>query len=178
MMNGGRIVHRSTFTGIMAVLAFVVPVGAQETPQRGCDTAQHRQFDFWIGEWDVINRAGERAGRNRITAEMGGCVLREQWEGAGGLTGSSLNIYDAAAGRWHQTWVDSGGTLLLLDGALQSEGVMVLEGERPAAEGGTAKHRITWTRQGPDSVRQLWEVRGGDSPSWQIIFDGSYRRIE
>jgi hypothetical protein len=173
-----RVLRITPVPALIAVLGCAVPLSAQEGAQRGCSAPQHRQFDFWVGEWDVVNAAGQPAGRNRITSELGGCVLREQWAGAGGSHGSSFNIYDAAADRWHQTWVDDNGLLLLLDGVVQADGSMVMEGERPARGGGTARHRITWTPRNAATVRQLWEVSSDDGSTWSVVFDGTYHRIE
>jgi hypothetical protein len=168
--------HRiSSVSAVIAVLACGPPLWAQAGAQQGCTAVQHREFDFWVGEWEVVDSAGQPAGRNRITSELDGCVLREEWAGARGGFGSSLNVYHAAAGRWHQSWVDTGGMLLMLDGGLRADGAMVMEGERPGRDGGTVRHRITWTPQGPDKVRQLWEVTD-DGQSWRVAFDGMYRR--
>jgi len=101
--------------------------------------------------------------------------LQENWQGsgAGGISGSSFNIYDRDTRRWHQSWVDANGTLLLLDGGLV-DGSMVMSGSRPTRDGGSALHRITWTPNDDGSVRQLWEssLDGGDS--WSVLFDGLY----
>lgn len=72
-------------------------------------------------------------------------------------------------------WVDASGTLLLLDGGLRSDGVMVMEGDRPGQNGAPVRNRITWTRESTDRVRQLWEV-SEDGTSWRVIFNGLYRR--
>lgn len=165
--------HLAALLGIVLV---TTPAHAQQTPQPACDAQEHRQFDFWIGEWEVVDTAGNPAGRNRITRELNGCVLREEWTGAGGGSGSSFNMYDAATGNWHQTWVDSSGTLLLLNGGLRSDGVMVMGGERPGSDGATVRNRITWTRESADTVRQVWEV-SEDGTTWRVIFNGLYRRV-
>ena len=144
-----------------------------------CAAPEHRQFDFWLGDWDVMSD-GKPAGTNRVVSIQGGCVLQENWQGAGagGISGTSFNIYDRAAQRWHQTWVDAGGTLLQLDGGLV-DGVMVLGGTRPAPNGiGTAQHRISWTPNEDGSVRQLWEASQDNGSTWQVIFDGLYQRAE
>ena len=90
-----------------------------QTPAPSCTAAQHRQFDFWIGEWDVLNPKGKLVGRNSITRVYGNCVIREDYKGGQGYTGGSFNIYDASRDRWHQTWVDNGGLLLELDGGFR-----------------------------------------------------------
>ena len=94
-------------------------------PRPPCATPEHRQFDFWLGTWDVHTPDGKRAGANTIRLTLGGCVLQENWQGAGGHSGTSYNIYDAPRQRWHQTWVDDEGQLLQLDGTYV-DGKMVL----------------------------------------------------
>lgn len=134
-----------------------------------------RDFDFWVGEWDVFGPGDRQVGTNSITRLLDGGALAEHWRGAGGVEGHSLNSYDAGTDRWHQTWVDSTGGLLLLDGGLV-EGAMVLEGTVAATDGGEPqRQRITWTRE-PDGVRQHWESSDDDGATWQTAFDGRYRR--
>ncbi|MDX1381572.1 MAG: hypothetical protein R3233_10645 [Xanthomonadales bacterium] len=166
------------------LLALLIPLGlaAQEAAEpppspASCSAPEYRQFDFWVGDWNVTS--GElAAGTNSIRRVHGGCALEENWQGAGdgGVSGSSFNIYDRATGRWHQTWVDGNGTLLLLDGGLV-DGSMVLSGQRPAGEsGGPTLHRITWTPNEDGTVRQLWEASQDDGGSWSVLFDGLYAK--
>lgn len=86
------------------------------------------------------------------------------------MTGTSFNLYDAATKRWHQTWVDSAGSLLQLDGNLQ-DGRMVLA-SAPAAQ----VNRITWTPLPDGRVRQLWEASADSGATWKTVFDGYYER--
>jgi Protein of unknown function (DUF1579) len=138
-----------------------------------CPLPEQRQFDFWIGEWDVY--AGEKlVGRNRIEAVHGGCALREQYATERGYSGESLNTYDARRKLWHQTWVDSGGLLLQLDGGWR-EGQMVLEGAGFDAKGQPQRQRISWTPNADGTVRQVWQVQQPDG-NWQTAFDGLYRK--
>lgn len=166
-----------------AALMFAATAGAQETgaaaqePAGPCETPEHRQFDFWVGEWIVMT--GEQvAGTNSVRLLHGGCVLQENWQGTGegGVSGSSFNIYDRSSGRWHQTWVDASGTLLLLDGGMV-DGVMELSGKRATPAGaGTALHRIRWTPNEDGTVRQLWEASSDAGANWGTLFDGLYTR--
>lgn len=139
-----------------------------------CDGSAHRQFDFWLGEWNVRTPDGNLVGVNSITGESGGCVLHERYSTGRGYSGESLNIYDAARKVWHQTWVDTSGTLLLLEGGLR-RGSMVLEGQTVGANGQVTRHRITWTPGADGSVRQYWESTDGDG-QWRTAFDGFYTR--
>lgn len=45
---------------------------------------------------------------------------------------------------WHQTWVDSNGLLLLVDGGLEGDGRMVLRGAGLSADGSAIDHEIAW----------------------------------
>lgn len=132
-------------------------------------------FDFWVGEWEVSGPDGTAYGRNSVTAPFGTGTLAEHWRGSGQVEGHSLNAYDAARGCWHQTWVDSGGSVLLLDGGLV-EGAMVLEGVAPGESEDLVRHRITWTPSA-DGVRQHWETSADDGATWTTAFDGRYRRL-
>ena len=139
-----------------------------------CEAPEYRQFDFWVGEWDVHGAAGKMAGSNHIEREYGGCVLHERYTTPGGYIGESLNTWDAGRGVWHQTWVDNAGTLLLLEGGLR-DGNMVLEGRTIGADGQAKRHRITWTPNPDGSVRQLWESTDA-AGAWMTVFDGLYTR--
>ena len=157
-----------------AFVPFAAPAAA--APQRGCTTAQDRQFDFWAGHWNVTdNVTGKPAGTNDVTREYGGCVLQEHWKGAGGDDGSSFNHYDAARKVWHQTWVDNGGGILYLDGGLKN-GSMVLAGKRRGRNGTWVTDRITYTPRPDGSVRQWWQVTRDGGATWKTVFDGIYRK--
>ena len=159
--------------------AAAVPVighaAARPDAKPPCATAEHRQFDFWVGRWEVHTPDGKRAGANTIRQLLGGCVLQETWHGAGGHNGTSYNIYDASRHRWHQTWVDDDGLLLQLDGALV-DGRMVLSGETVDSTGHMVKQRITWERMDGGKVRQRWDS-SPDGVKWQVLFEGIYSPV-
>ncbi len=149
---------------------------AAQTPAaalpKPCSAPEYRQFDFWLGEWNVAD-AGKHAGVNRITPLLGGCAVREEWKGASGLTGTSLNMWDSAKKRWTQTWVDDKGNVLFLVGGLQGP-KMILEGDKPDGKGGTVTSRITWTPLPSKGVRQVWETSKDGGKTWEMAFDGDY----
>ena len=141
-----------------------------------CSGAEHRAFDFWLGDWQVHKPDGKLAGRNRITREYDGCVIHEHYTTEHGYSGESLNIYDASRKVWHQTWVDNSGLLLTLEGGVQA-GAMVLQGQTVGQDGKIAKQRITWTPNADGSVRQLWEATNARG-EWTTSFDGRYTRSD
>jgi hypothetical protein len=139
-----------------------------------CSAPEHRQFDFWIGEWDVSTPDGKLAGVNLITREHGGCLLREQWRGEGGMTGTSLNGYSGSRRQWHQTWMDNAGTVLLIDGAY-ADGRMVMTGTMTDRQGKPVRNRISWEPRADGTVRQVWEI-AREGEDWKVVFDGRYVR--
>jgi hypothetical protein len=148
---------------------------AQPPATPSCVIPEYRQFDFWVGEWDVtITGTEKQAGTNSIRRILSGCVLHESWASASGFRGESFNIWDASRKVWHQTWVDHQGGLLIVEGGLK-DGRMVLEGEQLQPSGKPARQRITYTPNRDGTVRQHWEA-SGDGKTWTTVFDGTYTR--
>jgi hypothetical protein len=149
--------------------------GASSVP---CSAPEQSQFDFWVGDWKVTDPSGQVHGTNHIGKILGGCVVQENWTGAKGMTGQSYNLYSEDRGVWHQTWVDSNGGLLLLDGGIE-DGLMVLRGETPAKDGdGTVQHEISWQLMDSGQVRQIWRMSRDGGETWTDAFVGIYTKHE
>ncbi|MDN3640505.1 hypothetical protein QWY82_17040 [Simiduia curdlanivorans] len=161
------------------LLATALVCNALNTQAAPCEGEAFRQFDFWLGHWNVYTPNGTLAGTNNITRSYGGCVVQEHYETVKGYTGESLNIYDAGRERWHQTWVDNQGTLLLLEGGMVEggmvEGSMILAGQTQSANGVITQHRISWTANADGSVHQHWQSTDKEG-QWQTAFMGRYTR--
>lgn len=152
-----------------------------------CTAPEHRQFDFWVGEWDVVpNNAGatgatgaaRKPAVNIIEKAHKGCVIVENWDDGIGGTGQSFNVYDRAKKRWQQTWVDSNGGLHEYWGELR-DGNMVYIGEVPLPPAsrfqGRRTVRLTFFPLGPDKVRQFSESLNVDG-TWSVNYDLIYTR--
>lgn len=170
---------------LAVILLFTAAPGAAQQPANQqskrpapCMSEQHRQFDFWVGEWNVTDADGKTVGHSNIDARLNGCVIHEHWQGVGS-EGESFNIYNAGSGQWEQYWVDNGGNRLYLKGRLV-DGRMVLSGEQDKPDPQTGivqRERITWTPNADGSVRQLWETSKDDGKTWAVSFDGLYRSV-
>jgi hypothetical protein len=174
-----RNVRASSLSLVALAYSAAAPALSQAQPPAApgpCAAPEHRQFDFWVGDWEVRTPEGKLAGHNTITRTLGGCVLQENWHGARGHHGTSYNIYDASRRRWHQTWVDDEGLLLQLDGAY-ADGRMVLSGETVDSAGRPVKQRITWERMDGGRVRQRWDS-SSDGVTWETQFEGIYKPIK
>ncbi len=109
--------------------------GAGSSPERhGCADTRYRQFDFWVGTWDVfLGASSTLAGTNEVNAVLGGCAVEEHWTASpSGRRGRSLNAFDISTGTWSQMWVSDGGCPqgdIFMEGGLVN-GRMLLRGRR------------------------------------------------
>jgi hypothetical protein len=114
------------------------------------------------------------AGSNSIHPVLNGCALQENWQGAAGGRGTSLNVYNPLDGSWHQTWISENGFFLQLEGGLEGDS-MVMSGELLGRGGEPVLHEISWTPQGNGEVRQVWKTSTDGGENWNLLFDGTYR---
>jgi hypothetical protein len=156
----------------IAALVLAGPALAAQTPPP--PPPESAQFDFWVGDWDVSAPDGKTAGENHIEKIGAGWGLSENWTGAGGGTGKSLNTWLPDKKQWRQFWVGNGGALELT-GGLNSRGEMVLAGTTATTTGATME-RITWTPNPDGSVRQYWQQSTDGGATWTTAFDGLYRK--
>lgn len=158
---------------VTVFFALFTHVSLAQTP--ACQSPDHRQFDFWQGEWQV-EAQGKIAGTNTITVELNSCVLHEHYVTPSGYEGNSYNIFDQQTRLWHQTWVDNSGLLLQLKGQWNGQS-MILSGKGKNATGDDVTHMITWTPAKDGTVRQHWQISTDDGNQWNTAFDGTYHRI-
>jgi len=150
---------------------------SQKPQPAPCTASPYRAFDFWIGDWQVYGGSDKLLGTNRIEPVLGGCAIEEHWRNdAGTVEGRSFSLYDGPRKEWVQYWVDNSGGTLVLAGQYV-DGAMDLSGERPhPTTGKPQRQRVRWTPASDGSVRQLWETSDDEGASWQVVFDGVYRR--
>ena len=146
----------------------------QDEIAQACQAPEHRQFDFWLGDWEVTDSAGQVLGTNRITRVASGCGVLENWRSASnGNEGTSLNGYDPQSGKWHQTWYGF-GLYLELEGGFE-DGKMTLSGSRETQQGKVID-RISWIPMADGRVQQIWEASQNEGKTWGVLFDGIYTR--
>lgn len=150
---------------------------AQATAGQPCSTEPYREFDFWLGKWDVFDPDGNQVGTNIVTSELDGCVVAEHWVSAGGSAGRSINTFDAETGQWHQTWASANFRgHLRMAGGLHPDGRMVLAGQRDfVSQGITLFDEYVWTPLGPDRVRQVGTL-SVPAAGFEGTFVGIYER--
>ncbi|MCJ8165604.1 hypothetical protein MKJ04_12200 [Pontibacter sp. E15-1] len=141
-----------------------------------CCTAQHRQFDFWLGDWLVYDTTGAKVGENLIEKVEADCVVSERWQSATGTTGRSYNYFDAADSTWNQVWIDSQGQNLVLKGKASPDKMVLQSALTTGRQGIPYANRITWTRNSDGTVTQLWEILDPQGTPVHVAFKGIYKR--
>ena len=135
---------------------------------------EFRQFDFWIGEWDVKNQQGVPSGSSSIQLILGQCIIFENWAGGSGTNGKSFNIFDTNDKKWHQTWVDDKGTFTHYIGGLIN-GEMVVTADT-IVSGKPTLAKMTFTKMPNGDVRQHGENSTDGGKTWTTSFDLIYSR--
>jgi tetratricopeptide (TPR) repeat protein len=135
-------------------------------------------FDFWLGRWEVRLPDGTLVGHNTISKRNGACSVEEEWEGAGGSSGTSVSFFLPSRGEWRQVWTGSGGTLFditggFVDGAMRMEGTVEYVDQNKVVA-----FRGTWTQSADGRVRQRMEEFDLAAQAWVVWFDGFYRRLD
>lgn len=177
--GGGTLTGIPDFASLAGSPRFQAVVQAVEAAAWPCrDDEVSRQFDFWIGTWDVYV-GGTQAGTNTIEPLLGGCALLENWTNVGGREGKSFNWVDRSTFRelrWRQLWVaDQGNTLDYYDGHY-ADGAMRFRGHTISATGDSIPQKLTFFDVHPDTVRQVFEQSNDRGETWVVTFDGLYVR--
>ena len=174
-----------------AALILAEPAVAQPAPAAPppppCATAEHRQLDFWVGDWELefdLPNGGKGKATNRITRDaFGSCAIVEHFVQPGGgpggadYVGGSYSAWDPQTGRWRQMWVDNAGTPFVLVGGPVSGQPHVFELVTTEPRGPTPDQRkirrMIWEQVTPDSLVWRWQAQeadGGWSDSWVLRY--------
>jgi hypothetical protein len=158
----------------MATTFHIGNIAAQQTT-KPCSTSEYRQFDFWLGDWDVFNKKGDKVGENKIHTVQDGCALQENWTSQG-QTGTSFNYYNPADSTWNQIYLDNVGTVLELKGALKNN-KMILQSKKVKSVKANFYYfnQITWEKDSQGNVSQKWDIVDDKGNILQVAFDGIYR---
>ena len=144
-----------------------------------CDDAEFKQFDFWLGDWDVASAVdGVHRGNSHISKEMGGCVVWENWTSAGSpYFGKSYNTWNPNLKRWEQYWVDTSAGVMFFHGELKNNIMDYFTDDVPQAGGGTLLRHLQFFNLSPDKVRQFSQGSTDSGKTWHTEYDFIYTRV-
>lgn len=167
---------------LLALLA--VPVGATGA----CPQPQARQFDFWLGQWDIHQKILQADGtwrafeaHNSVSTALGGCALLERWHGTvllpwrgmeepAAMEGMSVRAYDPRDERWRIYWMSSLAPRFdqPFEGTFKDgRGEFLSTHEGPAGERRT---RITFSDITENSVHWELAVSADQGKTWSPIW--------
>ena len=172
------------FCGASLLLLILVSSGLaqQSNPPspNPCTTAQQKQLDFWVGEWD-LSWPGDKAGQidhgtNTIKRILDGCVVQENFSAqtSGHLRGTSVSIFDSNASKWKQTWVDNEGGYLDFVGEFK-DGQMILQREA-VRQGQKILQRMVFKNITVNELDWSWESSPDGGKTWQVQWPIHYKR--
>lgn len=170
------------FTSIRNTADFRAAVSKAEINAFPCKgDAKKREFDFWVGEWDVyVTGTNVKAGHSLVQKASGDCMILENWTALGPVphNGKSMNYVNTQTNKWEQLWIGSAGgpgyVTRFYDGEYK-DSAMQFVFEAPTPQGKQAG-RFRFFNQGPNQVRQLSETSADGGKTWTTNYDLTYKR--
>jgi len=151
-------------------------------PGAPCAGPEHHQFDFWLGDWQVIaGKTGQPIAIDHIDALYGHCVIRQRMHFTGAtyrrpgtpfvLAGISISRFDGQ--QWLQIWADNQWGAIVLKGGRRDDGAIELNSALPSRGRDV---RLVWHAVA-DGVRiEQFGAKTG-SGEWERYEDLVYRRL-
>ncbi len=142
-----------------------------------------REFDFWIGEWDVYATGSSTlVGHSIIQKISEGCAILENWtSNRYPYSGKSINYYDGDKKKWEQVWVGSGGVEppasdvhRFFNGEYKDSAMHFTF--TTTVQGKPAIGNFIFYNLGKDKVRQYQETSVDDGKTYQVVYDFTYLR--
>ena len=186
------------FTWPLLLLAGFLGPDLSTAAEEQCSATEHRQFDFWLGEWEIHARNrppgaaewqdNETWVRTRVTAILDGCAIREESidrvDGEEVVVGTSVSAYNSHLRKWQQLWVDRQGAVWEYVGGMQ-DGEMALElehrsssGERQTPFEESTRIRMVFTVVGADRLEWRYEYSTDEGATWIATNEAVYTRAD
>lgn len=130
-----------------------------------------REFDFWLGEWDVAWGDGN-TGTSSVYCDFDDRVIVESFDGRPSSTiqGMSLSTYDEDARVWRQCWVDSRGRFTVVSGGFDGESMDIRTDGEPL-------RRARWRDIADDSFTRTLEESTDRGRTWELVRELRYTRV-
>ncbi len=191
-------ISRTVAVACLAALALCLcacvtaPIGRASEPT--CAAAEHRQFDFWQGAWNVEQQIRQANGtwlalpaRTDVRVSSDGCVVTEHWRGEvqlfwegmsapEAMWGFSVRRFDPTNETWAIYWMDQRRP------AFDAPYVGVFDGARGvfyrtlATDNGEQRGRIVFEQASDGLV--TWELSvATDAVSWLPLWRMHMRRM-
>jgi hypothetical protein len=153
-----------------------------------CNTPEARQFDFWVGEWDIDQKILQKDGswletkaHTSVSPILNGCALEEHWSGEvkffwlgmeeiKPMNGFSIRYYNPEKKKWYIHWIDN-FNLAFGDGASgnfkDGKGEFLSETD---TTNGKRISKITFSDITDNSVYWDLAISNDNGNSWTVIW--------
>lgn len=170
-------------------VAAAQPAGARSSIVSGaspssasCDTPQHHELDFWVGDWQVFDAATLKlVAFDRIEKRYQGCVVLESLTFLSDvyrrpgipvrLAGIAVNRFDGE--EWLQMWADNQWGAILLRGKPDAAGNMEFVTVIPSRRRDV---KLVYEKHSDGTLRIVQYVAAAGSGRWAKYGDLLYRR--
>jgi hypothetical protein len=181
---------------LMALFGFLSPpFGSAGRPadEPWCPAPEARQFDFWIGEWDVTNLNRSAGGgewvetgtaTNRVYAVVGGCAVVEHWSGKAlgqpplAIEGFSVRAFDSEREVWDLVllWPIQGPAPFGTPSGRFSDGRGDFLNRVVNARGDTVRTRLSFSGIRPDAFQWNNAFSADAGATWDSTWIMHFRR--
>jgi hypothetical protein len=144
----------------------------QTTAPATCDTPQHHQLDFWVGDWQVFDAETKQlVAFEHVEKHSQGCIVQENltfltdmYRRPGvkyRLAGIGVNRFDGE--NWLQMWADNQWGAIFLRGAPDADGNMIFVTVIPSRKRDV---KLKYENRPDGTVRILQYVAPAGSGKW------------
>lgn len=174
-MSRSRSVPALVLAGV-ALLPLAAGGAEQPAAETAREAAPEYAFDWTLGTWEGVRRDGadgsEAPMTMRVEAILGGAgQIRElEVRHSGGVyRGFSVQVFERAAGRWVEQYVnDVHGRFVRLEGELEDGGARSVW--RSVAPERRRESRLVSERLGPDRWRRTQSVSEDGGATWRVFW--------
>jgi hypothetical protein len=160
---------------LMAIFAMLTPFAAHADDAKPCANGEHRELDFWLGNWSVSNN-GASVGKSKVELALDQCLIVENWEGAKNHSGETIFAYSPGDHQWYGMSGDNEGRMHVFTEGKVTAGVAEFQGTSRGPNGETVLNRMKLARLGADKVEETWEKSSDSGSSWNVVYRGEYSR--
>gem|GEM_PF-1724980 len=163
---------------LFASFSVIALAWAPAFAQSPCEVDErYSQYDFWVGDWDLVNAENDLGGRFKAEKIQNNCAIALEWRNIDGLTDRGIMFYDPDKDVWKQVWVgDQGGRWTSEE--TFADNTMMEETSRVSDDGKAILNRRVLKPLSEDRVVQRREKSLDKGETWKLVNEFFYIRVQ
>src|SRR5271166_1152942 len=144
-MNMPKLIARqkASRTALLGMLiGLTLPATALAADAAPCASPENRQFDYWLGNWNIGAAGSSGNARSTVTLSLDKCLVVENWDGGRGHSGQNIFGYSADDKSWYGMFADNEGRVHVFTSGKVSSGSAEFEGTNRGANGENVLNRV------------------------------------